>query len=569
MLPVDPASAGALSAVMIRKLLPGCAVIGCLVVAASVNAAEIVAEPGEAGLRAAVSTAQDGDTVVVTNWVELTAPLRIEKRLTVSGRDTAGIWRTAIHGSFDGALLDIAAEGIVFETLRFIGSAQTDGFLVNHELVLRDCSIEACRNPAVNFGWFDPGFSLRLERVLVDRNGEGLRAYALEAKDSVFSHNRVFGAVSWISELEGCLFEYNQGDGLNVAYGQVRNCVFRFNESFGLRFDPDPGIMYLGDSLFYANGGGALLLREQAEATIDNCTFTRHTGKPAIVATEYNNILFRHCTIVDNVVLEPWSIPSPDETGGAFVIENGSSVELQNCLIANNPTSADPDASGLIGSWIDGGGNVIGGDPMLDPLHNNGGPLPTLLPRPGSPAIDAGIASELIRDARGLSRIAGAAPDAGAVEADALPLADEDADGLPDLWETFHGLSPADPLDALLDTDADGQNALNEFYAGTDPADGSSAHKVETVILTPAPVLQPFPRTVYVTWTAYPGVKYELEMSLDMQNWEKVPGWHMPDGGGTSRRLSVYRQISTDHPAMFYRVQARGHTFNAVGAAAK
>ena len=70
-------------------------------------------------------------------------------------------------------------------------------------------------------------------------------------------------------------------------------------------------------------------------------------------------------------------------------------------------------------------------------------PIPSLLP--GSPALDAGVPSDLVLEARGLSRLAGAAPDAVAIESDATTPADVDADGLPDIWESSHGLDPADP----------------------------------------------------------------------------------------------------------------------------
>jgi hypothetical protein len=43
-------------------------------------------------------------------------------------------------------------------------------------------------------------------------------------------------------------------------------------------------------------------------------------------------------------------------------------------------------------------------DPLLGPLANNGGPTATLLPQPGSPAIDAGAAFGLTTDQRGLLR---------------------------------------------------------------------------------------------------------------------------------------------------------------------
>ena len=46
---------------------------------------------------------------------------------------------------------------------------------------------------------------------------------------------------------------------------------------------------------------------------------------------------------------------------------------------------------------------------------------------------------------------------------------DSDADGIPDWWETLHGLDPSDPSDAWEDFDRDGLDNLAEFLAGTSP----------------------------------------------------------------------------------------------------
>src|SRR6185503_10952838 len=46
---------------------------------------------------------------------------------------------------------------------------------------------------------------------------------------------------------------------------------------------------------------------------------------------------------------------------------------------------------------------------------------------------------------------------------------DIDGDGMPDLWESSHGLDPANPADAALDPDADGLVNLRELEAATDP----------------------------------------------------------------------------------------------------
>lgn len=48
-------------------------------------------------------------------------------------------------------------------------------------------------------------------------------------------------------------------------------------------------------------------------------------------------------------------------------------------------------------------------------------------------------------------------------------LSDSDHDGMPDAWETEHGLNPMDPADADLDPDLDGMSNRAEFVAATDP----------------------------------------------------------------------------------------------------
>ena len=63
-------------------------------------------------------------------------------------------------------------------------------------------------------------------------------------------------------------------------------------------------------------------------------------------------------------------------------------------------------------------GDIVGVDPKLGPLQDNGGPTPTMALLPGSPAIDAGANPlGLTSDQRGYSpRVVGAAADIGAYE---------------------------------------------------------------------------------------------------------------------------------------------------------
>lgn len=49
------------------------------------------------------------------------------------------------------------------------------------------------------------------------------------------------------------------------------------------------------------------------------------------------------------------------------------------------------------------------------------------------------------------------------------PYADADQDGLPDAWETAHGLNPKDASDATQDLNGDGYTNIEDFINGLDP----------------------------------------------------------------------------------------------------
>ena len=87
-------------------------------------------------------------------------------------------------------------------------------------------------------------------------------------------------------------------------------------------------------------------------------------------------------------------------------------------------------------------------------------------------------------------------------------LPDADADGLPDAWETAHGLNPSDASDALLDRDGDGLGNLAEYRSGTNPTNPASLLRLEGVTQANGQAVVSFQaasnHTYTVEWCALP-----------------------------------------------------------------
>jgi hypothetical protein len=61
-------------------------------------------------------------------------------------------------------------------------------------------------------------------------------------------------------------------------------------------------------------------------------------------------------------------------------------------------------------------------------------------------------------------------------------LADSDADGLPDVWESQFGLDSGNATDRLLDADSDGFANWQEYAAGTDPTNSADALRLSATV---------------------------------------------------------------------------------------
>ncbi len=176
-------------------------------------------------------------------------------------------------------------------------------------------------------------------------------------------------------------------------------------------------------------GGGGGIYNNLGSASLNECTIT---GNSATAGGGLFNLsggipmTLKQCTVTGNSAT----------SGGGFDgfnlgPANVSLLDIFNTILAGNNAGAGADVTGV--SVSQSGVNLVGGIPMVATLGNYGGPIPTMPPLPGSPAINAGDNSAtnyFLTDQRGFPRFSGAHVDIGAVELQA-PLVTTIADSGP------------------------------------------------------------------------------------------------------------------------------------------
>ena len=214
-------------------------------------------------------------------------------------------------------------------------------------------------------------------------------------------------------------FTNGSGGGIqNIGTGLIRNSLISGNTA-------GPG--HSGGGIFNCGacyGGSASPVLSVLNSTV--------TGNSACCGGGIHNngggtVTLANSTITDNTA-----------NGGGGILNDQSTVEMTNTIVANSPSGGDCAGSitslghNLIGtsdgcSFTPSTGDLVNGDPLLGPLQDNGGPTFTHALLRGSPAIDAGDDAvlgpphNLTTDQRGMPRLQGAHVDIGAYEACGLP----------------------------------------------------------------------------------------------------------------------------------------------------
>ncbi len=161
-------------------------------------------------------------------------------------------------------------------------------------------------------------------------------------------------------------------------------------------------------------GGGILNLASDSALIVNNSTIVGNIANDSIFGgggiMNFGSLSVNSSTLVGN------SAPNRD-AGGIFIYAGG--VSLTNSIIAGN-TQLSGGSIREYNTNYAGAFNLVDVNPLLTPLGHYGGPTPTMVPLPGSPAINTGGATTLLTDQRGSPRVVGPATDRGAVEVQPL-----------------------------------------------------------------------------------------------------------------------------------------------------
>ena len=124
-------------------------------------------------------------------------------------------------------------------------------------------------------------------------------------------------------------------------------------------------------------------LEDGGGMSLTNCTITGNTAAAdggGLDSVASNSPLYLgNCTISRNQCGEVG--------GGIFSLGSPQVAWLTNTIVAGNAATAGANDAQISAS---GSNNLIGGDPLLAPLGNYGGPTATMALLPGSPALGGG-----------------------------------------------------------------------------------------------------------------------------------------------------------------------------------
>jgi hypothetical protein len=419
-------------------------------------------------LRYAITNATDNDhiTFSVTGTINLTGALpTLTHSISIEGpgaaqltvrRNTGGNYGIFAVGS--GATVSISGLSITngYNPSLFGGGIDNLG-----TLTVSDCTISGNTAEGFGGGILNDG-TLTVSHSTISGNsayfGGGIgNGGTLTVTDSTISGNRANGPAqigNGIGEGGGILnddgtvvlnnstisgnYATLNGGGLSngsVAGGgvmTVSNCMISDNIASAASFEGGDyggsainnfGMMTVSNSTISGNGspstapneGGGILNQGEASMEITNSTIANNRASVGGGIYNLGEITVSGSTISGNRTF------TTTARGGGIFIYPGGDLNMRNTILAGNSVatsrgdlfgSLSSSGHNLIGNTEGGGGfdptDLLNVDPHLGPLQDNGGLTQTMALLPGSPALNAGDATQLgTADQRGVVRSGG------------------------------------------------------------------------------------------------------------------------------------------------------------------
>lgn len=324
-----------------------------------------LADAGPGTLRDQVAAAAPGDTIHfgVTGIIQLAGPyeIPINKNLTITGPGAGSLTVKGAIG-YAAGIFDISSGIVGISGLTLSGGDRTsaDGGAITIT-----------------------GGSVTIASTTLSDNSSGLGGAilvsggTLAVTGSTLSNNQASefgGAIAVVSggtlTIKSSTISGNWASGgggaiTNAGTTTVEDCAILGNTVSAERTGLGGGIL----------NGGTMTLRN----TTLSGNRSLATGTVGFIGgggiNNSGTLTVANCTITAN---------SGPNGGG---IRNEATLNLSNTILAGNSSSFGND---ILGPVTSGSHNLVGQDPKLGPLANNGGPTQTYALLAGSPAIDAG-----------------------------------------------------------------------------------------------------------------------------------------------------------------------------------
>ena len=400
------------------------------------------------------------------------------QNLHIYGGYESGTWErdikaheTILDGSNLSAVLYISqVTGVTIDGITIVpGSGCNNGIAMNSSYTattgdnhINNCTIRDMAS--VGIGVWNTNIAL-IENCELDNCGYyGIQVYVSEsvfidectAKNCGYAGISLQGSSGYYSDTIFVLnstVENNDSNGINVSYCDnvyINQCIIKENTEVGIYIEVSGASV--SNCLIRNNNSEGILCLTSSVVTILNNTIVQNAGAGGLVYTTSVQSL----EVNNNIIAF-----NNNGWGQAGIYATGT---LESAVITYNNSYANTGGDYYqCGTEADNDGNI-----SVDPQFYNPNSVinPIYRLAYGSPCIDVADNDSYymaLVDLDQSPRIINGTIDMGAYE-----YYDTDNDGLPNQWESDHGLDP-NVNDANGDADNDGVSNINEYLAGSDP----------------------------------------------------------------------------------------------------